>query len=1479
MKKVFAVLLVVLMLFLPISVSAQLAPASAPQSTSALQQFLNSPDLSVVVGKDSAASDQKIANDLYQQYSYNIREKILDQQRSSEKDIVPGKFLMAADTDLLELNETLGEVLSSVGVSNTPMLQGKWVNTKIDSSYQTQSIQFPNTSSTSGSGNGRVIFTKNEFEEAGTFLHWISGEEVYTYTLQFEPGLKSAANGSSNSQLADFIDRSFNIAGREYFVVNAKLFNSTKGSGQGIEIVLAHGAVQDEIGEGQVKTYAVGNKAYKVEAMIVSEDNREVLFKVNGETLPKLRIGELAPLKDGTVLSVRDVIRTKKDVQQTIVRFYLAPEFGELRIRDGDINDRTYEDNSLRINGELQENTDVIVRGVSMNPGNPGGAATSPTIVIIDRIQFRLKNKGMMDGNVYLKAGQKISETQMDPESFKTFFDIKYEGNANAKPLPQLKDDLRKKYAQQTLFNVNFNGNLEVEQLADVGGSRIGSTITVKHDKCDLLPQQAQAAENLAQRAKDLGKEDVAKEYMDRKEQLDKEYREDCLYGPQPAAMPEVKSAEKAQPILPSDAEVKACVEQKQADSVYQTAKKSLEQAGTEYAKKNFLDKLSALSVQFQRDCTSELTKMPEVKKESMGEEKQITTIKLPGCGTPRSEEVMMCIDKAGVVQSVVLYYSTDGLDLYMRAASPTGKIYDVPLAAHDNANDVGSGDRSGNFIGWYEMFTTTSGSPFNFPYSAKRDLPFADIATAGNWGGNHLNSESGDIVYFADKRFSGGAGLSFTAGRTAPDTPTSFEGTGSWWVAKIKNVEVVGTQSTTQNAEKVVLYMEDLASSRIGINSDGTLALIPLSQEEKSYTFQANLAANDDALGTINGADVDGDSRNDWSTEVIFRDPGSPKFFAQIDVGNDLPVPRLNFNLDASEKMGANTFQGISVPNAVSDPDTNDRTRMHMATITPLALDLSRFNILPEEGSGYLSQDNSQLDFEQLQLSLPQVNARIAEIVKLNKKLMQASAYTVGLGTCQRAIANDGSNTDSIAAQETCGLAGGATTPNWVEQIIQWVARNPDNYYDKNREPISDMIRLLPKNTAQSTDVSGATAAQAFLEGAAITTSAQNGLQISAKLNTNPFAPERLTPASGQTDITVESPLGVYEQARQALGGNIKVTELLPQGFGLTAQVTLEAQPPAIQQGNAMPEQKPNYNMPSQNDFIQVLSDKEVEEIAKKPVTPAEIEAAKYNEMFKDYMPTLSNDKNAVVSEVNKALNSPVEVQVSPGAKMPSKNLLLMGGSCANSLTMALTGLSCAEWLAKFPGGKSVIQALMFPNGKKALIIAGTNAADTKMSSDAVLQPWQVNLDYVPPQPNICGNGIVERGELCDPPGEKVGSVATTDGYLNRFCSADCKKSQYEPGKYLCGKYAPFKVIGYPSECNPGEKSEKRTDDGRPLYSASCSDSCKLNVLYDNYGKPGFPARPVAPSSDSVNEMNKNINQGAESSTNTENFPANAAS
>ncbi len=770
MKKIIAILVINLMLFLPLSISAALAP----QSQGALSELLDAPNLKVVTGKGAAASDKKVSSDLFQKYNTNIRSNVVEQSNQASKNVLPNKFLMSTDTDYLELNETLGEVFTGVDASHTPMLQGRWVATAIDRAYQTQTIQFP--TATRSAGGGKVIFGLNEFDQPGNYLHWTNNETVYDYVIQFEPGLKSSADGTNTSRLKDYFDRSLNIAGREYKVVDAKLRPSrtTSGNVLGLEMTLTHGAAMDEIGEGQVKTYALGDKLYKAEAVVVSEVEQEVLFKVNGQDLPKLRIGELTPLNDGTVLGVRDIIKTQKDVQQTIVRFYIAPEYGELRFQDDNILDDQFSNGVFRVNGELQQNVDMKITSVLQN------GAASPLMVTIDRIIFRLNNHALMDGNVFLKTGESISQTQMFPDSFKTFFDLKYEGNTNAKPYQQLRQELAREYSR-SLYNVNFEGDLEYQELQSAAPD-----LTVPPQPTVLeLPQKTLCFNNCMSGDVNLARaRDALQEAKDRLAEKDSD-----------ANARAVRNSEDA--LARAEQLVKNTCENQCKPAVESQAKKEQE------SKKGFdIDKL----------------------KDS-----------LPHCEEFENPVSKYACKIDGVVYAVATVYSPDGQSIYFRSANKNGEIYDLQIAGYDG-EDLIPMDKDNNFIHYIEMNRTNIANTMN-PYKVTFDLGITDSgARNGFFPGRN---STGDILLLSDTRFDTGT-LVWAANTTVPTVPTSLSGT---LVSKFIKVKSFQNNSGAFTVNFEDLSRERLVYNQNGeimLSSAGDLEFEQLAANLNGFEFQA---------------------------------------------------------------------------------------------------------------------------------------------------------------------------------------------------------------------------------------------------------------------------------------------------------------------------------------------------------------------------------------------------------------------------------------------------------------------------------------------------------------------------------------------------------------------------------------------------------------------------------------------------------------
>ncbi|MGA7896697.1 MAG: hypothetical protein WCA18_00600, partial [Candidatus Nanoarchaeia archaeon] len=125
------------------------------------------------------------------------------------------------------------------------------------------------------------------------------------------------------------------------------------------------------------------------------------------------------------------------------------------------------------------------------------------------------------------------------------------------------------------------------------------------------------------------------------------------------------------------------------------------------------------------------------------------------------------------------------------------------------------------------------------------------------------------------------------------------------------------------------------------------------------------------------------------------------------------------------------------------------------------------------------------------------------------------------------------------------------------------------------------------------------------------------------------------------------------------------------------------------------------------------------------------------------------------------------------------NKNLILVGGPCANQISAQITanmpGYGCSDW--KFNVGEALIKVFNNGNGK-IILVSGTTWQDTLKlvgvfqnyasssvlaSSDEIVLPTLIN-DYT------CGNGICEAGEsssTCPADCIDKSSQLTTSGVL----------------------------------------------------------------------------------------------------------------
>ena len=61
---------------------------------------------------------------------------------------------------------------------------------------------------------------------------------------------------------------------------------------------------------------------------------------------------------------------------------------------------------------------------------------------------------------------------------------------------------------------------------------------------------------------------------------------------------------------------------------------------------------------------------------------------------------------------------------------------------------------------------------------------------------------------------------------------------------------------------------------------------------------------------------------------------------------------------------------------------------------------------------------------------------------------------------------------------------------------------------------------------------------------------------------------------------------------------------------------------------------------------------------------------------------------------------------------------LIVVGGPCANKITEDIFGITCDEWHDNYVPGEAIIQIKELANGNVAILVAGTDAIDTRMAS-----------------------------------------------------------------------------------------------------------------------------------------------------------------
>ncbi len=377
-------------------------------------------NLAIVVGDNAAASDVAGAIDV----------GVALQAAAVVKSPVPGvkggvtvegdAVAIGSTSDLLEINETMGNIRETLTEVDLDLLKGGQIVTDEGSTEYNQYLRF---TSTAGYRSGKVTFAEDERDRVGHYLFWKNGDQLFEWELEFEEGLETEVDGSD---LVDLEDEDVMILGQPFVIVDTDL-SVTGGTGTTrLTIDLMGGAISAILGENDKETYVVDGKEYEVEVLVISETAQggegSVKFRINGEITDELTDGETDVLADGTQVGIRDILATGKDIQKSIVQFYLGAY--KLEFTDGNTSDNLNQSAGVEVNEETIEDSNVFIKGVVLSTRTNTTARTYE----ISNVKYRLFADSVL-GDIYVPPGSGVREQLDEPEGMLTpAWDIIYQG-------------------------------------------------------------------------------------------------------------------------------------------------------------------------------------------------------------------------------------------------------------------------------------------------------------------------------------------------------------------------------------------------------------------------------------------------------------------------------------------------------------------------------------------------------------------------------------------------------------------------------------------------------------------------------------------------------------------------------------------------------------------------------------------------------------------------------------------------------------------------------------------------------------------------------------------------------------------------------------------------------------------------------------------------------------------------------------------
>lgn len=385
-------------------------------------------DTAVVVGRNAAASDTIGVGNIMKGLQFDAKTCVPGSSTRGSVTVSGDAIEVSTSGDLLELNESIGDVRETVTEVELEGLKGGVVTTNEGTTEFNQYLRFKELNATVNTLTKAptVIFTENDapVEEVDDFMFVQEGSSpsaaFFEYELEFEDGLESDI---VSSKLDDLEDEEIIMLGSTHTFVDTAIDAATANS---VKLEMLGGAAYAVMEEGETRTFTVNGKEYEVEVMIISDVSpATVTLKVNGEVTDQLVDGETEILKDGTLIGISDIVLNEAGEAgfADIVELYIGARKVELSDNDYTNSEGSVDlgfNQGVKIDEETIEDAWVQIKGNEL----------SSTEFEIFSIKYRL-TADALPGNkdIYIPAGHGVREYLDEPEGMLGLnWDIRYEG-------------------------------------------------------------------------------------------------------------------------------------------------------------------------------------------------------------------------------------------------------------------------------------------------------------------------------------------------------------------------------------------------------------------------------------------------------------------------------------------------------------------------------------------------------------------------------------------------------------------------------------------------------------------------------------------------------------------------------------------------------------------------------------------------------------------------------------------------------------------------------------------------------------------------------------------------------------------------------------------------------------------------------------------------------------------------------------------